>query len=260
MKTTKTNMTALDYILTAVWWLAVILAIVSLFSMSGARGKIGMFLFFAIIAGLLSYVITARSKDKESGQHTPRKWKIVAPTTAVALLASLALVGSAGTKDAETEAATAPATTTATTTTAQTETTTTQKPAPTTTQDKQPSPTKTKDNTMNNGDMGKDFEQWYLKTAGMTSWEDNYSAAWAPHIIAVKDGKAGIIHFVTDLDSSDKDGKKIGNQLATAMVNTIKTTPKSELPESVQKTAKQVGVSDITGSKVIALKDIQFQD
>ena len=44
------------------------------------------------------------------------------------------------------------------------------------------------------------------------------------------------------------------------MVNTIKTTPKSELPESVQKTAKQVGVSDITGSKVIALKDIQFQD
>lgn len=259
MKTTKTNMAALDYILTAVWWLAVILAIVSLFTMDGARGKIGMFLFFAIIAGLLSHVITARSSDKESGQHTPRKWKIVAPATAVALIASLALVGSAGTKDAETEAATAPATKTATTTTAQTETTTAQKTEPAT-QHKQPSPTKTKDNTMNNGDMGKDYEQWYLKTAGMTSWEDNYSAAWAPHIIAVKDGKAGIIQFVTDLDSSDKDGKKIGNQLATAMVNTIKTTPKSELPESVQKTAKQVGVSDITGSKVIALKDIQFQD
>lgn len=267
MKTTKTNMTALDYILTAVWWLAVILAIVSLFSMSGARGKIGMFLFFAIIAGLLSYVITARGKDKESGQRTPRKWKIVAPTATVALLASLALVGSAGTKDAETEAATTPATTTTapatteTTTTTQVEATTTQKEqAPTTQEDKQPSPAKTKENTINNGDMGKDFEQWYLKTGGMTSWDDNYSAAWAPHVIAVKDGKAGIIQFVTNLDPSDKDGKKIGNQLATAMVNTIKTTPKSELPESVQKTAKQVGVSDITGSKVIALKDIQFQD
>ncbi|MDN8623720.1 hypothetical protein [Corynebacterium kroppenstedtii] len=255
MKTTKTNMTALDYTLTAVWWLAVILAIVSLFSMSGARGKIGMFLFFAIIAGLLSYLANARSKDKETGQRTPRKWKIVAPTAGVALLASLALVGSAGTKDAETEAATAPAPTT----TAQAETTTAQKTEPATPH-KQPSPTKTKDNTMNNGDMGKDFAQWYLKTAGMTSWADNYSAAWAPHIIAVKDGKAGIIQFVTNLDPSDKDGKKIGNQLATSMVNTIKTTPKSELPESVQKTAKQVGVSDITGSKVIALKDIQFQD
>lgn len=203
------KMRPLDYILTIAWWLAVILAIISLITMEGARGKIGMFLFFAIIAGLLSYVITSRSADQESGQHTARKWKIVAPITAAALIASLSLAGTSKTQDGKTEAATAPATTTTeASTTTQQKTTTGTKPSPTTTH-KQPSPTKKEENAINNGDMGKDFEEWYFQNSKMTSWDENYSFEWAPHIIAVKDGKAGIIQFVTNLNPSNKDGKKL---------------------------------------------------
>ena len=95
MKIVPTNTkTGKDKAIIVAWWLVVLFAIISLFTGGNASSRIGGFLCFAIIAALLSYVAARRIQDQQTGEHTPRNWKVVAPVAAIALIAAMTIGGS----------------------------------------------------------------------------------------------------------------------------------------------------------------------